>query len=119
MGRHGTPQFPAFVYKSVQDEISPIADADALVQQFCNAGVSITYVRTEFGEHFTQAATSTGDILNYLTDRFNGVPVSGCQTRTVFLDDISNPAFAAKFGVALTTVLLNALVGVPVGPGNI
>jgi hypothetical protein len=115
MGRHGTPQFPSFVYKSTQDEISPIADTDALVKQFCNAGASVTYVRTAVGEHFTQATTSTGDVLNFLTDRFNGVPVSGCSTRTVFLDDIQNPAFAAKFGVALTTVLLNAL-STPVGP---
>jgi len=115
MNRNGIPQFPTFVYKSEQDEISPIADTDALVKSFCDRGVPITYVRTQAGEHFTQAATSTGDILTYLTDRFNGVPISGCTNRTVFLDDLQNPAFGAKFGVALTQVLLNAVL-LPVGP---
>ena len=115
MGLHGTPGFPVFAYKSVGDEISPIADTDKLLQQFCDQGVSVTYVRTQAGEHFTQATSSTGDVLDFLTDRFNAVPISGCRTRTVFLDDLTNPAFAAKFGVALTTVLLNAL-GTPVGP---
>ncbi|KAI5242440.1 hypothetical protein E4T42_07698 [Aureobasidium subglaciale] len=86
MGRHGTPSMPIFAYKAVADEISPIADTDALVQQFCNAGVSVTYVRDPFGEHFTQAATSTGDVLNFLADRFNGVPISGCSIRSEFLD---------------------------------
>lgn len=53
MGQHGVPQMPLFVYKAVADEISPIADTDALVDQFCNDGVSITYVRDYAGEHFT------------------------------------------------------------------
>ncbi|KAI4672754.1 uncharacterized protein J4E78_001256 [Alternaria triticimaculans] len=116
MGLHGTPSMPIFVYKAVKDEISPIADTDALVDQFCKAGVSITYVRDSFGEHFTQAATSTGDVLNYLTDRFNGVPVSGCSIRNEFLDllDAGSPG---KLGISLVMVLLNAL-GVPLGPNH-
>ncbi|KAI4952479.1 hypothetical protein J4E91_002950 [Alternaria rosae] len=116
MGLHGTPFMPIFVYKAAKDEISPIADTDALVDQFCKAGVSITYVRDSFGEHFTQAATSTGDVLNYLTDRFNGVPISGCDIRNEFLDllDAGSPG---KLGISLVMVLLNAL-GVPLGPNH-
>jgi hypothetical protein len=117
MGTHGTPSMPIFVYKSINDEISPIADTDKLVQQFCNAGTSITYVRDSFGEHFTQAATSTGDVLNYLTDRFNGVPIKGCVTRNAF-NDALDPGAPGKLGVALTMVLLNAL-SVPVGPYHV
>jgi hypothetical protein len=44
MSLHGTSSMPIFVYKAVADEISHIADTDALVEQFCNAGVSFTYV---------------------------------------------------------------------------
>ncbi|CZT25466.1 related to lipase 1 [Ramularia collo-cygni] len=116
MGLTGTPTMPIFVYKSVRDEISPIADTDKLVQQFCNAGVSIDYVREELGEHFTQAATSVGDIINFLIARFNGVPQSGCTTRTTF-NDLLNSGNVATFGPALLQVLLNA-VGVPLGPNH-
>ncbi|KEQ95591.1 hypothetical protein AUEXF2481DRAFT_29027 [Aureobasidium subglaciale EXF-2481] len=108
MGRHGTPSMPIFAYKAVAGEISPIADTDALVQQFCNAGVSVTYVRDPFGEHFTQAATSTGDVLNFLADRFNGVSISGCSIRSEFLDAL-DPGAPGRLGVSLTQVLLNAL----------
>jgi hypothetical protein len=116
MGTHGTPSMPIFVYKAVADEISPIADTDALVKQFCDAGVSITYVRDSFGEHFTQASTSTGDVLNYLTERFNGVPISGCSIRSEFLDAL-DPGAPGKLTVSLIMVLLNA-VGVPLGPNH-
>jgi hypothetical protein len=46
MGRHGTPGLPVFAYMSVGNEISPIADTDKLLQQFCDQGISVTYVRT-------------------------------------------------------------------------
>jgi hypothetical protein len=116
MGRTGTPKMPIFAYKSVNDEISPIADTDKLVQQFCDAGVSVKYIREATGEHFSQAATSTGDVINFLKDRFDGVPQSGCTTQTAF-NDLLNPGNAGTLGVNLVNVLLNA-VGVPVGPGH-
>jgi hypothetical protein len=58
MGLHGTPSMPLLVYKAVADEISPIADTDALVAKLCSQGTKITYIRDYFGEHFIQAATS-------------------------------------------------------------
>lgn len=116
MGLHGTPTMPIFVYKSTNDEISPIADTDALVKQYCDAGVSIDYVRDSFGEHFTVASTSTGDVLNFLTDRFKGVPQTGCKIRNAF-NIALDPGAPGTLGVALIMVLLNA-VGVPVGPNH-
>jgi hypothetical protein len=114
MGLHGTPSMPLFVYKSVLDEISPIADTDALVDQFCNAGVSVTYVRDLAGEHFTQAATSFPDVINFLRDRFEGVPISGCSRRNEFLDLLDAGALP-KFENIVVSELLNVL-GTPVGP---
>jgi hypothetical protein len=116
MSLHGTPSMPIFVYKAVADEISHIADTDALVEQFCNAGVSITYVRDSFGEHLTQASTSTGDVLNYLTDRFNNLTIPGCSICNECLD-LLNAGSPGKPTVALVMVLLNAL-GVPLGPDH-
>lgn len=114
MGLHGTPSMPSFVYRAVADEISPTADTDALVQRFCDSGSSITYVRVSFGQHFTQASTSTGNVLNFFTDRLNSAPILGCSIRNEFLDllDAGSPG---KLGVALVMVFLNAL-SVPLGP---
>ncbi|KAK4947212.1 hypothetical protein LTR10_013984 [Elasticomyces elasticus] len=113
MGTHGTPSNPIFVYKSINDEISPIADTDSLVSQFCNAGVSITYVREAAGEHFTQAATSFPDVINFLRARFAGAPISGCTVRSTF-SDLLDAGAAPYFGNAVVTELLNIL-GTPVG----
>lgn len=114
MGLHGVPSMPLFVYKAVADEISPIADTDALVDQFCNDGVSITYVRDAAGEHFTQAATSFPDVINFLRARFAGVPISGCTRRNEFLD-ILDPGALPYFDETIINELLNIL-GEPVGP---
>ncbi|KAI4725820.1 secretory lipase-like protein 1 precursor [Aureobasidium sp. EXF-10728] len=114
MGTHGVPQMPLFVYKAVADEISPIADTDALVNQFCNDGVSITYVRDAAGEHFTQAATSFPDVINFLRARFAGTPISGCSIRNEFLD-VLDPGAPSLFTATVARELLNIL-GTPVGP---
>ncbi|KAH7014081.1 secretory lipase-domain-containing protein [Microdochium trichocladiopsis] len=116
-GFHGVPSMPVFWYKAQNDEISPIADSDALVQKYCNAGVSITYVREAAGEHFTEAALSIGDVLNFLKARFNGVPISGCTTRSVFLSPLSDPATATTAGLFIISTLL-AIIGVPIGPNH-
>lgn len=117
MGRHGVPSMPLFVYKAVADEISPIADTDALVNQFCADGVSITYVRDAAGEHFTQAATSFPDVIDFLRARFAGTPVSGCSIRNEFLDALDAGGLS-YFGGIIVTELLNFL-GKPVGPGSV
>ncbi|KAF2998173.1 hypothetical protein E8E13_003389 [Curvularia kusanoi] len=117
MGKHGVPSMPLFVYKAVADEISPIADTDALVTQFCNQGVSITYVRDKAGEHFTQAATSFPDVINFLKARFDGVPISGCNIRNEFLD-ILDPGALPTFEKIVIEELLNVL-GEPVGPNHV
>lgn len=36
MGYHGVPQMPIFAYKAIEDEISVVAETDALVDKYCN-----------------------------------------------------------------------------------
>ncbi|KAG9511566.1 hypothetical protein KCV07_g10087, partial [Aureobasidium melanogenum] len=79
MGLHGVPSMPLFVYMAIADEIPPIADTDALVENFCNDGVSITYVRDYAGEYFQQTAINFPDVINFLRARLAGVPISGCS----------------------------------------
>ncbi|KAI6793551.1 secretory lipase-like protein 1 precursor [Hortaea werneckii] len=116
MGQHGTPSMPLLVYKSVFDEISPIADTDALVNQFCRQGASINYIRDYAGEHFTQAATSFPDVINFFRDRFAGVSMSGCNTRNAFLD-LLDPGALPTFEKIVIEELLNVL-SEPVGPNH-
>ncbi|KAF3761640.1 hypothetical protein M406DRAFT_64820 [Cryphonectria parasitica EP155] len=55
MGLHGVPQMPVFAYKAIQDQISPIADTDALIAQYCAAGANILYERNTVGTHGSEA----------------------------------------------------------------
>lgn len=60
--------------------------------------------------------TSTGDVPNYLTERFNGVSISGCSIRNEFLHlpDVDSPG---KLDVSFVMVLLDAL-DVLLGPNH-
>ncbi|RMZ86100.1 hypothetical protein DV737_g71, partial [Chaetothyriales sp. CBS 132003] len=51
MGYHGIPQFPLYVYKAVNDEVSVISDTDNLVSDYCNMGANILYERNRVGGH--------------------------------------------------------------------
>lgn len=114
MGVHGTPSMPLFVYKAVSDEISPIADTDALVAKLCSQGAKITYIRDSFGEHFTQAATSAGAVIDFFINNFNGTSPTECTTENVYLDALLDPAATLTLGVSLVTALID-LIGIPVG----
>ncbi|KAE9367996.1 LIP-domain-containing protein [Stipitochalara longipes BDJ] len=114
MGLHGTPSMPLFVYKAATDEISPIADTDALVAKLCSQGTKITYIRDYFGEHFTQAATSAGAVIDFFKNNFNGVSPTECTTQNVYLDALLDPAATLTLGASLVAALLD-IIGVPVG----
>jgi hypothetical protein len=118
MGRHGTPQMPLFIYKALADEVSPIADTDALVQQLCSQGARIQYTRDLVGEHVTEAITGSGDALSFIKARFNGVPAAnGCNTKTV-ISDLADTGAATGLGSALIGALL-ALLQVPIGASSL
>lgn len=114
MGTHGTPKMPIFIYKAVFDEVSVIADTDAVVKKLCSQGAQIQYVRDGIGEHATETITGAGDALIFLKDRFNGVPAAtGCSTTNVLSDAFSLEAVEA-LGLVVADALL-ALLLLPVG----
>ena len=114
MGTHGTPKMPMHFYKSVKDEISPVADTDALVTKLCSNGAQIEYIRNESGNHTLEAITGAGDAFTFLKDRFDGIPAgSSCSTQTVATDlDLSS---LEVLGSTVVEALL-AILKVPVGP---
>lgn len=113
-GTHGTPQMPMFFYKAVADEVSPVADTDALVSRLCSQGAQIQYVRDGLGEHVTEIITGAGDAFVFLKNRFDGVPAaSGCHTSNVLLDALNLPAIEA-LGATVVDALL-AILLLPIG----
>jgi hypothetical protein len=114
MGTHGTPQMPVYAYKAIGDEISVVADTDALVAKLCAQGANIQYVRDGLGEHATEEITGSGDAFAFLVDRFNGVPVTpGCTTTNV-LSDTLNGSGLLYLGTEVVDTLL-AILELPVG----
>ena len=109
MGRHGLPQVPLYFYKTQMDEVSPIADTDKLVSQYCGQGVkSLEYVRNAVGDHTQEAVLGYGGALSWLAARLAGFPplVNGCVTEDVVVDRVDIGGI-----VAVSSVLLGALEG--------
>ena len=88
MGYHGVPQMPLYVYKAIQDELSPIAQTDALVDRFCGIGVNILYQRNTVGGHFAEAVNGDAAAFEWLIGVLEGTHAetyitSGCTVRNV------------------------------------
>lgn len=69
------PTVPLFLYNSVDDELAHIVPVDALVKQYCAAGVTVDYDRDPAGgDHLSAVARYWPPALQYLEDRFAGDP---------------------------------------------
>lgn len=91
MGLHGVPLMPVYVYKTTNDQISPIADTDALVALFCEQGANILYQRNTVGTHGTEevygdpAATAFLDAV--LTGMYaEAYTTTGCTVQNVTVE---------------------------------
>ncbi len=60
------PSAPLFVYKSVDDEISPIQDTDVLVDFYCGKGVSVQYLRDLGSTHESLGILGAPSALQWL-----------------------------------------------------
>lgn len=74
MGKRDVPQIPLHFYKAKGDEVNSIDDNDALVKNYCDRGIaSLEYVRNSMGDHSTESIIGSGDAIQFLKDRFDGV----------------------------------------------
>lgn len=94
MGRHGVPRKPVFVYKPIEDQFSPTEETDALVTQYCKAGVSVVYERNSVGEHLSEFHNGHTRALEWLSSIFDGTHGQiygddGCRIRNVSVIDTS------------------------------
>ncbi|KAI5468150.1 secretory lipase-domain-containing protein [Mariannaea sp. PMI_226] len=72
MGYHGVPQIPIFAYKAIHDEISKVADTDALVKRYCQVGANILYQRNSVGTHAEEALNSLSAAVEWLSAVLTG-----------------------------------------------
>jgi hypothetical protein len=92
MGYHGVPQMPLYVYKAIADEISPIADTDALVDKYCMVGASILYQRNSVGGHSADDVNGDAMAFEWLSSALNGtLQQTGCLIQNVTVNVTSSP----------------------------
>jgi hypothetical protein len=86
MGYHGTPNMPVFLYKAVQDEMSPVNETDDLVAKYCGGGGNILYHRNALGGHNIELWMGWPRVRKYLSSVLDGDvdaierPAAGCLT---------------------------------------
>jgi len=88
MGIHGTPNMPVFIYKAIQDQMSPANFTDVLVDNFCKDGANILYHRNNLGGHNSELWQGRARALSFLSDVIDGtnelnMPKKGCKTENV------------------------------------
>ncbi|CAJ0546645.1 Ff.00g012720.m01.CDS01 [Fusarium sp. VM40] len=114
LGKH-SPSIPLFIYKSIQDQVSPIKDTDDLVKTYCSGGTKIQYNRDLISEHGSLAIVGAGKALSWLIDIMNGKGApSQCKTNNV-VSSLLDIRGLATLSSALIEALLD-LAGKPVGP---
>jgi hypothetical protein len=73
LGQH-RPVGPIYLYHSLNDELIPIADVNALAATYCAQGVSLHYHQDLTSEHNTLALTGAPGALAFLAAGFLGLP---------------------------------------------
>ncbi|KAH8889205.1 LIP-domain-containing protein [Thozetella sp. PMI_491] len=85
IGSHGIPNMPVFVYKAIQDEMSPVIETDTVVKRYCDGGARVLYHRNTLGHHNDElwmGRARTMDFISTIIDDTNKLPfpAHGCQT---------------------------------------
>ena len=80
LGKAPYPKAPEYLYNAITDELAFIVPVDALVQQYCGAGVTVDYDRDASGaEHVAAFARFWPTALQYIENRFAGqTPPDNC-----------------------------------------
>lgn len=92
MGFNSVPKMPIFAHKAIADEVSPVADTDALVAKYCNKGATILYERNTVGGHVAEATNGEPAVNKFLDSVLAGsFSMKGCEIRNVTVTLSTNP----------------------------
>ncbi|WP_197704532.1 lipase family protein [Jatrophihabitans sp. GAS493] len=69
-----------YQYRGALEEVINTQTEDATAKAYCASGITTQYRNNYFSEHLTTDNGAIGDVVKFLTDRFNGVSASssGC-----------------------------------------
>ena len=76
------PTPPVLIVQAVHDQLISVENIDELADTYQSGGASVTYHRDMFSEHLLMHPMSAPMTLRWLTDRFNGKPLSEHMVRT-------------------------------------
>ena len=92
MGLHGVPHMPLFIYKAIYDELSPVADTDELVNEYCTGGANIIYQRNTVGGHEAEVTNGDASAFDWLTSTLEGkYHHVGCTIQNITIEVTSSP----------------------------
>jgi pimeloyl-ACP methyl ester carboxylesterase len=100
------PRTPVLIVQAVHDSLIAVEDIDALTETYLAGGADVTYHRDMFSEHMLLHPMSAPMTLHWLTDRFNGRPLTDHMVRTTW-PTLLNPATylgMARLGVIAAKV---------------
>jgi triacylglycerol lipase len=78
------PSPPVLIVQAVHDLLISVDDIDDLAHTYSSGGASVTYHRDMFSEHLLLHPMSAPMTLRWLTDRFNGKPLTEHMVRTTW-----------------------------------
>lgn len=78
------PVPPVLIVQAVHDYLISVDDIDELADTYSAGGADVTYHRDAFNEHMLLHPLSAPMTLRWLTDRFNGRPLSDHIVRTTW-----------------------------------
>jgi alpha-beta hydrolase superfamily lysophospholipase len=76
------PTPPVLIVQAVHDQLISVENIDELADTYESGGASVTYHRDMFSEHLLLHPLSAPMALRWLSDRFNGKPLSEHMVRT-------------------------------------
>jgi hypothetical protein len=94
MGYHGVPQWPIFAYQAVNDEISPIANTDKLIERYCAVGANILYQRNSVGTHAQEFVLSAAPAIQWLVAVLTGQYASVYKTEGCTIQNVTRNSTA-------------------------
>ncbi|TCJ99422.1 lipase family protein [Nocardia alba] len=106
------PAAPLLVVQGVNDEVIAVADIDAHVRRYEQAGAAVRYLRVRRGSHLPLEFLIVPAVLDWLTDRFAGIPA---PTGTCTVGSVARSPRALRTHVAFGGLALRMLAGLPIG----
>ncbi|MFC6011073.1 lipase family protein [Nocardia lasii] len=106
------PSAPLLVLQGVRDEVIAVADIDAHVERYRRAGATVRYLRIRRGSHLPLEFLIVPAILDWITDRFAGVPA---PTGTCTVTSVARSPRALRTHLDFLRLVVRMLLALPIG----